>query len=709
MQNNRLLPLALLATSALTAPAFAQDASPQDDPRDDHAHAIEPVRVVISGSLPESTLLENVRTLDEDQILIELDNQIGEVLDTLPGVSTSGFAPGASRPVIRGFDGERVKLLIDSIGSIDVADISVDHGVTIDPLIVDHIDVVQGPAVLLFGGEAIGGAVNVIDRRIPREIPEDGYRVDALATYGSAADFRALAASAEAAIGDGFVFHVDGSFSESDDLRVGGNLVSDALRADLLADAAEEREEGHLEEADELEEAANASGHVPNTFTETTSFGGGFAYIGDRGTFGFSVRHYDTLYGVPARPGGGHAPEEGEGEEGEEEEAPVTIDLQQTRFDFRGTLEFGGFFESALVRFGFAEYGHIEFEGDEIGTTFDREALEARVDLVQRDRNGWHGHVGASYTSSDLDIVGAEAFFPGSRDRNFAIFTLQSFDIGALTLDGAVRYQNDSVENRQLGVDRQFDLFSGAIGLAYSFLGDDAVVGAQYIRGARAPSNSELLSNGLHVATQAIEIGNPDFGKETSNSFEVYARYEADGMSFGATGFHIDFDGFITAFDTGAEDEGFPILQYRQVPATFTGFEVDGSVPLVRSGAFSLTAEAAAEYVHAEREGNIPVPRIPPFQLSGGLSAEAGAFTLSGEVEHNFEQDRVEPGEAPVEEYTLVNAAITWRPLPDNEALTLALVGRNLFDVEGRRATSFTRDFLPIAGRDIRVTAKLSF
>ncbi|MEO1921782.1 TonB-dependent receptor [Blastomonas marina] len=701
------LGIALLASTALAPAAFAQDVGETDQRSDDHKHGSEPVEIVITGALPDSTLLENVRTLDENAIVTELDTQIGEVLDTLPGVSTSGFAPGASRPVIRGFDGERVKLLIDSIGSIDAADISVDHGVTIDPLIVDHIDVVQGPAVLLFGGEAIGGAVNVIDRRIPRELPEGGFRIDALASYGSAADFRALSGSAEAAIGSGFVFHVDGSFSESDDLRVGGRLVSDAFRAELLADAAEEREEGHPDEAAELEEAANATDRVPNTFTEATSFGGGFAYIGDRGTFGFSARHYDTRYGVPGRPGGGHAHEEEEG--GEEEEAPVSIDLQQTRYDFRGTLEFDGFFESALLRFGYAEYDHIEFEGDEVGTTFDREAFEGRIDLVQRDRNGWHGHVGASYTSSDLEIVGEEAFFPGSRDRNFALFTLQAVDIGALTLDAAARYQKDSIENRQLGVSREFDLFSGALGVAYRFLDDDLIVGAQYIRGARAPSNSELLSNGLHVATQAIEVGNPDFGQETSNQFEAYARYEANGFRLSATGFHIDFDGFITAFDSGAEDEGFPIFEYRQVPARFTGFELDGAVPLIRSEAFSLTAEAAAEFVHAEREGNLPVPRIPPFQLSGGLRAEAGAFRVSADVEHNFEQDRVEPGAAPVAAYTLVNAAITWQPLADNEALTLSLVGDNLFDEVGRRATSFTRDFLPIAGRDIRLTAKLRF
>lgn len=701
------LGIALLASSALAPAAFAQDAASQDDARDDHSHGAEPVRIVIEGALPESTLLENVRTLDETELVTELDTQIGEVLDTLPGVSTSGFAPGASRPIIRGFDGERVKLLIDSIGSIDVADISVDHGVTIDPLIVDHIDVVQGPAVILFGGEAIGGAVNVIDRRIPRDLPEGGYRVDALATYGSAADFRAVSGSVEAEIGNGFVFHADGSFSESDDLRVGGRLVSDALRDELLAQAAEEREEGHSDEADELEEITNASDRVPNTFTEATSFGGGFAYIGDRGSLGVSVRHYDTRYGVPGRPGGGHEHEAGPGDE--EEEAPVSIDLQQTRYDFRGTLEFDGFFESALLRFGYAEYDHIEFEGAEVGTTFDREAFEARVDLVQRDRNGWHGHIGASYTSSDLDIVGAEAFFPGSRDRNFALFALQAVDIGALTLDAAVRYQRDSVESRQTGLERQFDLFSGALGVSHRFLDDDAIVGAQYIRGARAPSNSELLSNGLHVATQAVEVGNPGFGQETSNSFEIYGRYEANGIRLSATGYYVDFDGFITAFDTGAEDEGFPILQYRQVPATFTGFELDGALPLVRSDAFSLTAKASAEYVRAEREGDTPVPRIPPLQLSGGLSAEVGGFTLSGDVEHNFEQDRVEPGENPVGAYTLVNAALTWQPLPDIETLTLALVGRNLFDVVGRRATSFTRDFLPIAGRDIRLTAKVSF
>ncbi|MXP09560.1 TonB-dependent receptor [Pseudoblastomonas halimionae] len=711
MKHTLAFPFALLASTSLALPAMAQDASPDDDPRADHRHGDEN-SIVIVGSIPDLLLFENVRTLDSDQIATELDGQIGEVLDTLPGVSTSGFAPGSSRPVIRGFDQDRVKLLVDGIGSIDVSALSVDHGAAIDPLIIDHIDVIQGPAALLFGGEAIGGAVNVIDRRIPREVPEDGLRVDALASYGSAADFRALSGSADYSFGNGWVMHLDAARSESDDLRVGGRLVSDGLRAELLEEADEEREEGHLDEAAEFEEAANATGVVPNSFTETTSFGGGLAWLGDRGSFGVSLRSYDSRYGVPERPGSGHHHAEGEeegGEEGHEEEGPVTIDLHQTRGDFRGTLDLGGFFEQATIRFGFADYFHTEFEGDEVGTTFDRTAFEGRVELVQRDRDGWHGHIGASLTSSDMEIIGEEAFYPGTEDRNYAVFTLQSYDIGDLTVEGALRVESASRSNQQAGLDRDFTLVSGAAGLAYRFAGGDAVTGVHYLRTARAPSGAELLSNGLHVATQAIESGDRTFGKETSNSVEVYGRYETDSINLAATAFYIDFDGFITSFDSGEEEEGFPIYQYSQVPATFWGVELDGSVPLFSNDSVTVKADGALEYVRAERSGATPIPRIPPLQITGGLSAEFGAFSLNGEVEHNFKQDRVEAGAEPLDAYTLVNAGITWRPIDDNDRLTLSLVGHNLTDTLGRRATSFTREFIPIAGRDIRVTAQLSF
>lgn len=697
--------ISLAALAAALAPTLALANEEQTaDPHGD-AHA-ENSEIVVAGHPPiDFNLLSSTSTIEGDRLEVSLRGQLGETLASLPGVSATSFTPGASRPVLRGFDGDRIRVLTDGIGAIDASSVSADHAVVFDALTVDHIDVLHGPAVLLFGGQAIGGAVNALDKRIPRSVP-DGATFDALGSWGSAANERAASTAAQFRLGDRWAASVDAAWRKSDDLKVPGFVNSPSLREELLHEADDYRKAGDAAEADEYEELANLTGKVPNTAARSTTFGAGLAFIDAGGNLGISVQRQDMRYGLQSRPGAGHHDHGGDGGHGA---APVSIDLGQTRVDLRGTVELGdGLFDSIQVRGAFGDYQHIEFEGDEVGTTFTGRGIEARADLVQHNRNGWRGRSGVQYFTRNLQIVGAEAFAPSNDVTRFGVFTLQSLRFGPFELEGAGRYERASVRASSVGFNRSYDLWSGAAGATWRFAGGWKF-GASYIRGARAPAPEELLSDGLHVATQAYELGEASFRAETSNGGEVFVRYDGGRFNLAVTGYMTDFDSFIAALPTGAEEDGFPVFKYRQGPARFQGFEGSASARVLDWRDGGLTLDAQADYTHAELKGIGPVPRIPPLRLRGGAEAELGTVHLRGEVEWNDRQDRVAGFETPVASFTIVNLSAIWHPLGDEGPLTFSLAANNLFNVSARRAASFTRDFVPLAGRDIRLSAKLSF
>ncbi|MEH6789049.1 TonB-dependent receptor [Parasphingorhabdus sp.] len=667
--------------------------------------------VVTAPYVDQLDILAGTSVLSGDDLAEDLRGQIGDSLTGLPGVSSTSFSPGSSRPVLRGFQGPRVKVLTDGIGSLDASNTSVDHAVTIDPLTAQRVEVLRGPAVLLFGGDAIGGAVNVIDKRIPRDIPDDLVHLDAISGYGSAADDWSIAGSVDVPVTPKLVFHVDGSFRDTDDVRVPGYVLSPALRAEVLAAAAEEAEEGHEDEAAELTETANLSGRVPNTASRTETAGAGIAYIDDGGNLGFSVSYYDTDYGVPARPGSGHAHgEEGEAEEEGEEEGPVTIGLKQVRADLRGGVNMGGFFEALNFRAGYSDYEHTEFEGDEIGTVFSVSGIEARAELVQADHDGWRGVIGTQVLVRDFNAIGAEAFVPKNSLESWALFAVQEVDLGNWEAEGAVRFEQTDISANLVNFDRSFNAVSGAIGLAYA--PDDSAfkLGGNLSRSERAPSAEELLSNGPHIATQAFEIGNPNFTTEKSWGGELYARWDSDDVQLSATVYANLFNDYIFEAETGAEEDGLPVFQYFQRDATYYGFEASASVVFARAGGFDFIADGVADYVRAKIDnGGGPVPRIPPLRLLGGLKAHSDTLDLRAEVEWSDSQNRVAAFETPSEGFTMVNATTAWRPFGKDGNITLLASANNIFDVNARRHASFTKDYVPLSGRDIRVSAKFSF
>ena len=722
-RRNLAASISLLALANAT-PAFSQEpdeqaqaeASTAEDDLHNRRIAADGTIIVSAEGLRQFDLLAGTDVIEGDELDANMDGQLGEVLTSVPGVTATGFAPGASRPILRGFSGERVKVLVDGIGAIDVSNTSADHAVSIDPLTAESIEVLRGPAVLLYGSQAIGGAVNVIDKRIPRRIPTEDFHIDALVRADTVKDLREGGASLDVPLGGGFVIHADGVYRTTDDLEVPGFVLSETLQADLLADAAEEEEEGHLEEAEELRETANASDTLFNSGTETWSANGGLAFFRNGSSLGVSVGVYDTFYGVPILPGAHHHHEEG-GEEGEheeedhaEEEGPetVSIGLRQYRADMRGDILLGdGFFERLKIRAGYSDYTHTEFEGDEVGTVFDVQGIEARAELLQDPDSVLRGSIGTQYYFRDFAAEGAEAYVAPNRTEQISFFTLQEYGNGPLQLEGALRYEMTDVDSVPLGIQRDFDGVSGAIGLAY-----DATptirTGVNLSRVSRAPSAEELFSNGPHIATQQFEVGDPDLDVEKAWGVELFARGTVGPVDLSLAAYRSWFDDYIYLSETGAEEDELPVFEYLQQDATYSGIEGQIAWTFVDTPGFDLTADLRGEYIDAELDSGPNVPRIPPLSLMGALEADTGNLTLRGEVEWFDDQNEVAAFETPTDGFTFVNAAATWRPLQNDPTLAVILKAENIFDEEGRRHSSFTKDFVPLPGRNISVTLRLS-
>lgn len=692
-----------LPVMAQTAPADEADQSAYHDNRAD---------IVVTALIPrrQGDILSGTTVVTGDKLTRELRSTIGETLARQPGVSSTSFGPNASRPILRGFQGERVRILTDGIGSFDVSNTSVDHAVAINPLTADRIEVLRGPAALLYGSSAIGGVVNVIDSRIPRRVPDEPIHVEGIATYGSAANERTVGGEIEAPLSENFVIHLDGSYNRSDDLRTGGYILSKPLRAIAAASGdAEVRADGQLQ------------GKLPNTAAETWEVAGGFAYINDRGSLGISVSHTDNRYGVPARfdLSDDHAGEE-EGHSHED----VTLAMRQTRADLRGEIATnGGFLDTIRLRAGWADYQHQEIEpSGEVGTTFYNQSMESRLEFIQSRRGGWDGAFGAQFFTRRFQAVGEEKFLPKNETNQLGLFTLQSLDLGDTRLEAGARYEHtDLSANADAdlftgGARRSFNALSGSLGISQAVV-PGWRIGLNASRSERAPSAEELFARGNHAGTQAFELGDPDFTKEKSWGVEATLRGKGEGYSISLAAYHNWFNGYI--YDAivadsvcqganGGADLEFPCYAYAQADARYYGFEAEATLKLAQVGSYAINFDGVADYVRATIKGSGPAPRIPPLRLLSGLEAQGDRLSLRGEVEHVFDQDRIAASETPTDGYTMVNASLSIKPFRGNDRTTLMLSANNIFDVDARRHASVLKDFAPLAGRDIRVTARFS-
>ena len=485
--------LLCLATGIATATSYGAYA--QNEEFEDESNLI-----IVTASPLERTVGEtilNTSVISDEELQRRMENSIGETLRREPGVSSTFFGQGASRPIIRGLGGDRIRVLDAGIGSIDASATSPDHAVSVEPATAEKIEIVRGTGMLLYGSSAAGGVVNVFNGRIPTERPEGGIDFNLRAEGSTVDEGVGFAGGVDLELGNlgggTLVLHADGVYREAEDYDIPGFAESARLRA------LEEEEHDEEEEGEEHEEEEEVFGTAENSAFETEGGSVGVSWVFENGFFGISGTVMDTNYGVP----GGHGHEEGEEEEEgeeheEEEEGGVTIDLEQRRFDLAGEINGDfGFFQTAKIRFGIADYEHVEIEpSGEPGTTFTNEGWEGRFELVDKPMEMFggelNGAVGVQYRKRDFSAIGLEAFVPITETNQVGVFALKELTNGPWRFELGGRFEHTNHEVTETGVERSFDGFSVSGGAGYT-VSDNMFVGVTAFRTERAPSTEELF------------------------------------------------------------------------------------------------------------------------------------------------------------------------------------------------------------------------
>jgi len=645
-------------------------------------------QVITGNPLGSDQLASPTTVLEGDDLTLQQKGSLGETLGKQPGVSSSYFGPGASRPIIRGQDGDRIRILRNGVGALDASSLSYDHAVPLDPVNVDRIEIVRGPAALLYGGSAIGGVVNTFDNRIPTEAIEGIHGAGEL-RYGGADTTRSSAGKLEAGNGT-FALHIDANAREFNDLKIPG-----------YAKTADQRARDDDEGGDRKHRLGNSDGRQ-----DGGSVGG--SYTWDDGYAGVSYSNYDSNYGSPA-------------------EQDVRIRMQQEHYAFASEIRnLSGPFTSVKVDAGYTDYKHVEIEDGVAGTTFKNKGYEARVEARHQPIGPVNGVVGAQVTQGEFSALGEEAFVPKTDTDAAALFILeelQATDRLKLSLGGRIEHTNvdpDAAGNeRFVAADKSSDFTAGSIssGAVYT-LTPIWSLAATLGYTERAPTFYELYANGAHVATGTYELGDANLSKEKAVSSDLALRFD-NGTHKGSVGvFYSHFSNYIgllgtgrTLNDDGQDDpNGIPEFKYSGVRARFTGFEAQDHWKLGESRYGSFALELSGDYTRATNlDTGEALPRIAPLRLNSGLLWELNKWQARIDVEHAASQGRVPDNETGTSGYTTLGASAGYH-FDVGASKWLAFVNaENLTNQTVRYASSILRDIAPAEGRSIQVGLRTTF
>ena len=649
----------------------------------EEAVTLEPITVTAAPlGQEELHIAQPVTVLRGEKLRRRQALTLGETLAREPGISASDFGLGASRPIIRGLGGSRVRLLEGGIGSLDVSNLSPDHAVTIDPLQADQIEVLKGPATLLYGSGAIGGIVNVVTNRIPTAIPE---RPTARADFrfNSATLERTGGGALEAGFGP-LALHFDGLKSRTSDYAIPGFASLPPLPGE-------------------------SPGKVENSDTETENIAGGASYVGKKGYLGTAVAHFGSNYGIP----------------GTGEEAGTRIDLSQMRYDVALELQdpFRGA-ERLKARLGHVDYKHQEIEGNgEVATTFLNDAYEGRLELLHSPFWGLRGTLGAQVLHQDFSAQGEETLTPPVVGHSVGVFLVEERDLRRWHFELGGRFENTDYTPPIEAPARNFDLYSVSGGTVWDFT-EGYAAGLSLTRSQRAPSIKELYNLGPHLATLTFEVGSPALEKEIANSLDLTLRKLEGRWTWRLNPFFSYFEGFVFAQNVvengqlvsvdiaGNPDPqgGLQLINFVQDDALFYGAEFESVYGLLRDGRYgNLDTRIFADYVRGKLTSGENLPRMTPLRFGGGLDYHLGAWQGNFEIMRVNAQMKTAPGETETAGYTMVDAGVSYTLGTKPGIFVLSLRGTNLLDEEARRATSFLKDVAPLPGRSAMVTFRASF
>jgi iron complex outermembrane recepter protein len=605
--------------------------------------------VTITGNPLRTELIAPATQYSGPGLLLRSQTTLGETLNNTPGVSSTYFGPNASRPIIRGLDGDRIRILSNSGATLDVSNVSFDHALTADPISIERIEVLRGPGALLYGGNAIGGVVNLIDNRIPRE-PLQG--VNGKVDLGLASGNREKAAAALIEGGTQRIgLHADVFNRSTEDVRVPISLAC--------------TKEG----------VTSFARRICNSASEVRGGAVGGSMFFDRGYLGASASTYRSDYGTAA-------------------EDEVTVGMKSNRYALEGEVrDLGGLLKSFKGQLSHTDYMHTEFEAGAPGTVFKNRGNDFRLEARHAKLGALDGVIGVQGENTRFSAEGEEAFAPPSRTRQSALFAYEELGTSWGKLTFGARTESVKVDSegspevpRFVPASRSFRPSSFALGSLWKLAPAWQMTG-NLARSERAPKDYELFADGPHLATGAWEVGNPSLGKEKSLNADVGLQWKNGPHNFKVNAFASRFSNYLalmstgvtrdtegngagtgvtdcgdgTSVESGCTAEVLPEFAFQQVRARFRGLEAGGNIRLL-DGASALDLELRGDIVRATNATTgAPLPRIAPMRVGATLAWSQGPWGVRVGFDHAASQHRVPVGELTTAAYTLWNAALTWR------------------------------------------------
>lgn len=674
--------LTAAGAAALSSHAFAADEVMQT------AHQDEPTEIaeVVVRALPLGRAGDDVGShvalLSGDELVHRRQSTLGDTLSGIPGVNSDTFGGGASRPVVRGQAAPRVKVLSEGAGLMDASEVSPDHAISGEPLLLEGIEILRGPSALLYGGGAIGGAVNLLDKKVPTRVPANGGEGVAEFRLGSVDNEEAGVVGATVGAGN-FAVRVEAAARKTDDYKVPG---WDEPRLD-------------------------------GSYNETSTATLGASYIGSRGYLGAAYTEQTSRYGLAGHAHeyegchphgdelhcGAHDDHDHGGGDGHDHDVPE-VRLKSRRVDVRGELSdpLPGV-ENVRLRAGYTDYRHDERDQGVVSTTFTNEGYDGRLEVQHKPVAGFKGVVGLQLSKSDFAAVGEESFLAPSTTKNTGLFVMEEYELGDWHLEGAARQEWQ--EASALGLpDAEHKPFSISGSAVWHFMpGWSGAVSLS--RSQRAPSAQELYADGVHLATNTFEMGDSNLKVETANALELTLRKTAGSTTASVSAYHYLYDHYIFA-RTLDQFEDFRLIRYSQADATFTGLEGEVRQQLTPW----LSATVFGDYVRGELKGDGGnLPRIPAARL--GVRAEAFAGPWSGDVEYSrtFKQADIAAFESETPGFNMANATVAYDVDLAGMKSQVFLRGTNLLDELAFNHASFLAETAPQRGRNLVVGVRARF
>lgn len=600
----------------------------------------------------ELDMAQPVSVLQGDDLRRKREASLGDTLSHELGVTSSAFGPAAGRPIIRGMDGPRIRVLESGIGTQDISTISPDHMVTAESLNASQIEILRGPATLLYGSGASGGVVNVVTGRIPNRLFESPTGNVEL-RGNSATNERSGAFNATGSTGQAS-WNVDGFKRKTGDYDT-------------------------------------PVGRVGNSAIDSDGMSVGGSFIGERGFVGASVSQLESLYGIPGTD-------------------DTKIDLKQRRYDIAGELDdpFRGF-KRLKVRMGYNDYQHAEIEGGEIHTLFKNQGFEGRVELLHAPVAGWQGVFGVHVQDRDfsaLDDDGHASLVPATKSRSTGLFLVEERNWARWRLEfgGRAERATQNPQDSDANPARAFNLYSASAGALWKFK-DGYGLGLTATQAQRAPSTEELYSDGAHHATRTYQAGNNALTKETSNNIDLALRKTAGAVKWKVNIFHNRINDYIfeRSVDSDGDsvadidsDSGYLLQNVAQTGARFYGAEAEAIFTLRPD---TLDLRLFTDTVRGKLDGG-NVPRTPPQRFGLQLDHKAGPWATNLSVIRATRQNRLAELETATPAYTLANAEVSYR-IKQSKSIgyTVFVQGKNLLDNELRVHTSYLKDVAPLPGR----------